>query len=37
MSTDIINHVEFPVAEVERARRFYEAVLAPLGLTLYFT
>ena len=34
MSTDIINHVEFPVAEVERALRFYEAVLAPLGLTL---
>ncbi|MGF6231531.1 catechol 2,3-dioxygenase-like lactoylglutathione lyase family enzyme [Inquilinus ginsengisoli] len=34
MSTDIINHVEFPVAEAERARRFYEAVLAPLGLTL---
>jgi len=34
MSTDIINHVEFPVAEAESARRFYEAVLAPLGLTL---
>ncbi|MET3584381.1 hypothetical protein ABID21_000476 [Pseudorhizobium tarimense] len=34
MTTDIINHVEFPVTEVERARRFYEAVLAPLGLTL---
>jgi len=34
MSTDIINHVEFPVAEAERARRFYEAVLGPLGLTL---
>lgn len=34
MSTDIINHVEFPVAEAEGARRFYEAALAPLGLTL---
>nr|WP_295977904.1 VOC family protein [uncultured Agrobacterium sp.] len=30
----MINHVEFPVAEAEGARRFYEAVLAPLGLTL---
>jgi catechol 2,3-dioxygenase-like lactoylglutathione lyase family enzyme len=34
MSTDIINHVEFPVEEAKRSRRFYEAVLAPLGLTL---
>ncbi|WP_210165094.1 VOC family protein [Pseudorhizobium marinum] len=30
----MINHVEFPVAEAEGARRFYEAALAPLGLTL---
>lgn len=34
ISTDIINHVEFPVAEAESACRFYEAALAPLGLTL---
>ena len=34
MSTDIINHIEFAVAEAERSRRFYEAVLAPLGLSL---
>ncbi|TCK19595.1 catechol 2,3-dioxygenase-like lactoylglutathione lyase family enzyme [Ancylobacter aquaticus] len=34
MSTDIINHIEFPVVDAERARRFYEAVLAPLGLML---
>lgn len=34
MSADIINHVEIPVAEAESARRFYEAVLAPLGLSL---
>lgn len=34
MSTDIINHVEFPVADAERSRRFYEAVLKPLGLSL---
>ncbi|MDF2997263.1 MAG: glyoxalase/bleomycin resistance protein/Dioxygenase superfamily protein [Xanthobacteraceae bacterium] len=34
MSNDVINHIELPVAEAEEARRFYEAVLAPLGLTL---
>ena len=34
MTMDIINHIEFPVAEAERSRRFYEAVLAPLGLSL---
>ena len=34
MSADIINHVEIPVAEAESARRFYKAVLAPLGLSL---
>lgn len=34
MSTDILNHVEFSVAEAASARRFDEAVLAPLGLTL---
>lgn len=27
----IIDHVNIPVAELDRARRFYEAVLAPLG------
>jgi catechol 2,3-dioxygenase-like lactoylglutathione lyase family enzyme len=34
MSADIINHVEIPVVEAESARRFYEGVLAPLGLSL---
>lgn len=34
MSTDIINHVELPVADAERSRKFYEAALAPLGLAL---
>lgn len=34
MSTDIINHIEFPVADAEQSRRFYEAVLAPLGISL---
>ncbi len=34
MSADIINHIELPVAEAARARRFYEAALAPLGLLL---
>lgn len=34
MSTDIINHIELPVADAERSRRFYEAALAPLGLSL---
>jgi catechol 2,3-dioxygenase-like lactoylglutathione lyase family enzyme len=27
----IIDHVNIPVADLDRARRFYEAVLAPLG------
>jgi catechol 2,3-dioxygenase-like lactoylglutathione lyase family enzyme len=30
----LINHVEFPVEEGDRALRFYEAALAPLGLSL---
>ena len=34
MSTDIINHIEFPVADAARSRRFYEAVMEPLGLSL---
>ncbi|ASM75025.1 MULTISPECIES: VOC family protein [Roseobacteraceae] len=34
MSKNIINHVEFPVADAERSRHFYEAVLKPLGLSL---
>jgi catechol 2,3-dioxygenase-like lactoylglutathione lyase family enzyme len=34
MSNDIINHVEFSVADAECARRFYAAALAPLGMTL---
>lgn len=31
---DIINHIEIGVTDVEASRRFYEAALAPLGLTL---
>lgn len=31
---DIINHIELAVADVEAARRFYEAALEPLGLSL---
>ena len=27
----IVDHVNIPVADLDRARRFYEAVLAPLG------
>jgi catechol 2,3-dioxygenase-like lactoylglutathione lyase family enzyme len=34
MSTDIINHIEFPVSDAEQSRRFYEAVLEPLGISL---
>ncbi|MGA0530320.1 VOC family protein [Hansschlegelia sp. KR7-227] len=34
---DIINHVEIPVVDVEASRRFYEAVLAPLGMGLIVT
>jgi catechol 2,3-dioxygenase-like lactoylglutathione lyase family enzyme len=31
---DIINHLELPVRDVEASRRFYEAALEPLGLSL---
>jgi catechol 2,3-dioxygenase-like lactoylglutathione lyase family enzyme len=31
---DIINHIELAVADVEASRRFYEAALEPLGLSL---
>jgi catechol 2,3-dioxygenase-like lactoylglutathione lyase family enzyme len=31
---DIINHIELPVADAEQSREFYEAALAPLGLSL---
>ncbi|MBS1020249.1 VOC family protein [Gluconobacter cerinus] len=31
---DVINHIEIGVADVDASRRFYEAVLAPLGLSL---
>jgi len=34
MSADIIDHVEIPVADAQRARRFYEATLTPLALEL---
>lgn len=34
MSLDVINHIELPVADAGRSRRFYEAALAPLQLTL---
>lgn len=30
----IIDHIEFPVADAEASRRFYEAALGPLGLSL---
>jgi catechol 2,3-dioxygenase-like lactoylglutathione lyase family enzyme len=30
----IINHIELPVGDVEASRRFYEAALEPLGLSL---
>jgi catechol 2,3-dioxygenase-like lactoylglutathione lyase family enzyme len=31
---DVINHIEIGVRDVEVSRRFYEAALAPLGLSL---
>ncbi|WP_121120091.1 VOC family protein [Croceibacterium ferulae] len=31
---DIINHIELAMADVEASRRFYEAALEPLGLSL---
>lgn len=31
---EVINHVEVGVSNVEASRRFYEAALAPLGLSL---
>lgn len=34
MSVDVINHIELPVTDADRSRRFYEATLAPLGLAL---
>lgn len=34
MSTNIIDHVEIPVADAQRSRRFYETALKPLGLSL---
>jgi len=30
----VIDHVELPIADAEASGRFYEAVLAPLGLSL---
>lgn len=30
----IINHIELPVGDAEASRRFYEAALEPLGLSL---
>lgn len=30
----IIDHIELPVADAEASRRFYEAALGPLGLSL---
>ncbi|HYI63627.1 MAG TPA: VOC family protein [Allosphingosinicella sp.] len=30
----MLDHVGFAVADAERSRRFYEAALAPLGITL---
>ncbi|MBN8872640.1 MAG: VOC family protein [Rhodospirillales bacterium] len=31
---DVINHIEIGVTDVTASRRFYEAALAPLGLSL---
>lgn len=31
---DIINHIEIGVSDIDASRRFYEAALAPLGVTL---
>jgi catechol 2,3-dioxygenase-like lactoylglutathione lyase family enzyme len=31
---EVINHIEIGVPDVEASRRFYEAALAPLGLSL---
>jgi len=33
----MLDHVGFAVADAERSRRFYEAALAPLGITLIMT
>ena len=33
----MLDHVGFAVADAERSRKFYEAALAPLGLTLIMT
>ena len=30
----VINHIELPVGDAEESRRFYEAALGPLGLSL---
>jgi catechol 2,3-dioxygenase-like lactoylglutathione lyase family enzyme len=34
LAMSIINHIELPVGDVETSRRFYEAALKPLGLSL---
>ena len=34
LSLDVINHLEIPVTDADRSRRFYEAALSPLGLAL---
>ncbi|KTR83451.1 glyoxalase [Novosphingobium barchaimii] len=31
---EVINHIEIGVSDIEVSRRFYEAALAPLGLSL---
>jgi catechol 2,3-dioxygenase-like lactoylglutathione lyase family enzyme len=33
----MLDHVGFAVADAERSRRFYEAALAPLGISLIMT
>jgi catechol 2,3-dioxygenase-like lactoylglutathione lyase family enzyme len=33
-ATSVIDHIELPIADAEASRRFYEAALAPLGLSL---
>jgi catechol 2,3-dioxygenase-like lactoylglutathione lyase family enzyme len=32
----MLDHIGFPVSDYERAKRFYQAALAPLGITLLF-
>ncbi len=33
----VLDHMGFPVSDIERSKAFYDAVLAPLGITLMMT